>query len=169
MRAVKYLIAPWVGVAVYVFLSMSSGALGLSAFRQLELERDKQLANLEQLRLINQDLEHTRNSLLYDRDTLAVFARELGFASPDERFIRIVGLKGAYRRPSAPGTVHAARTPEYIPDISLRILSCSIAGGLLLLMAAFDLLGFIKNRSSRRNPPFPERPSPGLRTARGSY
>ncbi|MDR1059399.1 MAG: septum formation initiator family protein [Treponema sp.] len=154
MRAVKYLIAPWAGVVVYVFLTMSSGAMGLSAFRQLERERDKQLANLEQLRLINQDLEHTKNSLLYDRDTLAVFARELGFASPDERFIRIVGLKGAYRQPNIPGTVYAARTPEFIPDLSLRILSCSVAAGLLMLMGALDLLALVKNRSARRNPPF---------------
>jgi cell division protein FtsB len=147
MRALKYLIAPWAGVAVYVFLSMTSGAVGLSAFRQLEMERDRQAANLEQLRLINQDLENTRNSLLYDRDTLAVFARELGFAAQDERFVRIVGLKGAYRRPNIPGTVHTARAPEFIPDLSLRILASAIAGGLFILIGALDLLGFLKNRS----------------------
>jgi len=92
MRAVKYLFALWTGILIYALFSVLFGAGGLSAYRQLQAELVRQEANIESLIMINSELENTVNSLLYDRDTLAVFAREQGYASRQERFIRIVGL-----------------------------------------------------------------------------
>jgi cell division protein FtsB len=146
MRATKYLAALWLGVLVYAVLSITSGPTGLSAFRQLEDERDKQITNIRVLELSNQELENAKNALLYDQDTLAVYAREQGFASADEKFIRIVGLEGAQKPKSSPGLVAAAAVPEYTSNLDLRIFSFCAAITILICMGAYDFLRFLKNR-----------------------
>jgi cell division protein FtsB len=149
MRAIKYLAALWVGAAVYAVFSITSGPMGLSAYHQLEDERDKQLGNIETLEVANQELENTKDALLYDKDTLSVYAREQGFASPEEKFIRIVGLESAQKPKSSPGLVVSAAVPQYTPHRSLRIFSCCAALSLLICMGAYDFLKFLKSRESR--------------------
>jgi cell division protein FtsB len=151
MRAIKYLTALWVGAAVYVVLSITSGPVGLSAYRQLEDERDKQLVNIEALEITNQELENKKDALLYDKDTLAVYAREQGFASPEEKFIRIVGLESAQKPFSSPGLAVSAATPQYIPHRNLRIFSFCAALSILVCMGAYDLLRFLKSREPGRH------------------
>ncbi|MDR1863926.1 MAG: septum formation initiator family protein [Treponema sp.] len=148
MRAIKYLAAFWVGAVVYVSFSISSGPAGLSAYRQLEDERDKQLANIEALELANRELETMKDSLLYDRDTLAVYAREQGFAGSEEKFIRIVGLEGVQKSRSSPGLVVSAAAPQYITQRNLQILSFCIAVSILICMGAYDLLQFLRSGES---------------------
>jgi cell division protein FtsB len=146
MRAIKYLAALWVGVAVYAVLSITSGPVGLSAYHQLEDERDKELANIETLEVINRELENTKDALLYDKDTLTVYAREQGFASPEEKFVRIVGLESAQKPKSSPGLVASAAPPQYTPHRSLRIFSFCAALSILICMGAYDFLRFLKSR-----------------------
>lgn len=66
--------------------------MGFSAYRQLEAERERQWENMKALGAINEKLENTKNSLLYDRDTITVYARQLGYSKENERLVRIVGL-----------------------------------------------------------------------------
>ena len=119
MKVVKYLFALWAGVLIYASLSFFFGAMGVSAYRQLEKEQKRQEENIESLKLINRGLEDTMNSLLYDKDTLAVFARGQGYASAGERFIRIVGLGGGRSFRNTAGEVVVAVDPQYIPDRTL--------------------------------------------------
>jgi cell division protein FtsB len=151
MRAIKYLAALWVGVVVYVVFSAASGPMGLSAYYQLEDERDKQIANIEALETANQELENVKDALLYDKDTLAVYAREQGFASPEEKFVRIVGLESAQKPKSSPGLVVSAAAPQYIPHRNLRIFSFCAALSILICMGAYDFLRFLKSRESHRS------------------
>jgi len=144
MRAVKYLLAPWAGVVVYVLLSINFGAMGFSPYQRLLQEKEREEKNLEQLKLINQELEHTKNALLYDSDTLMVQARELGFSKKNEKFIRVVGLEDPYKRRSSPGETITASQPEYIPDTSLRILACCAAAGILVVLLLGDMLVFLR-------------------------
>jgi cell division protein FtsB len=146
MRAFKYLIAFWTGALVYTLASFYSGAMGISAYRQLEAERDKEKANIETLRVINQDLENARNALLYDKDTLAVYAREQGFAAPEERFIRIVGLGAAPKQTASSGQIVTATPPEYIPNRSIRIFSFCAALTVFICMGVYDFLRYLKDR-----------------------
>jgi hypothetical protein len=112
----------------------------------LEDEQDKQLANIKALEVTNQELENTKNALLYDRDTLTVYAREQGFASPEERFIRIVGLESAQKPKTSPGLLVAAATPVYTPNRTMRIFSFCAVITLLICMGAYDFLRFLKSR-----------------------
>jgi hypothetical protein len=120
--------------------------MGLSAYHQLEDERDKQLANIEALEVTNQELENMKDALLYDKDTLRVYAREQGFGGGEEKFVRIVGLESAQKPKSSPGLVVFAATPQYTPHRNLRIFSFCAALSILICMGAYDFLRFLKSR-----------------------
>ena len=146
MKAVKYLFALWAGVLIYVSFSVIFGAKGFSAFRQLENEQQKQEANIEKLKLVNRELEDARNTLLYDRDTLTVYAREQGYASPSEKFIRIVGLAGNLKTRTSAGEIISAMEPQYTSDRTIRIIAFCMGITIFFCMAVFDVLKFLRER-----------------------
>jgi cell division protein FtsB len=140
MSAFKYLIALWTAVAVYGVSSVLTGAMGLSAYEQLLADRDRQWVNMKNLQLINEELEDTKNSLLYDQDTIAVYARELGYGKRDERFIRIVGLGGIQNPHTSPGQILRAGTPDSVSDRTLKIIALCTGAAVFALLLIFDML-----------------------------
>ena len=144
MRVVKYIFALWAGVLLYIMLSVAFGATGLSAYRQLYNEGQKQEANILELKKINGELESTMNSLLYDRDTLTVYAREQGYASAQERFIRIVGLGGIQKANMNTGDIIVALEPQYVSDKTLRMIAFFTALTIFFCMAAFDFMKYLR-------------------------
>ena len=146
MKSVKYLFALWAGILVYSLLSLLFGSMGLSAYSQLEQEMKKQEINTGYLMEINQDLEDTMKSLMYDKDTLSVYAREQGFAGAREKFIRIVGLSGRRNFINQAGEVTFVAEPQYAPDRTIRIIALCTAITIMICMAAFDFLKSLKER-----------------------
>ena len=146
MKTVKYLFALWAGVIVYTSLSAIIGSFGLSAYKQLEIELKKYEANIENLKLINQDLENSMNSLLYDKDTLVIYAREKGYASKKEHFIRVVGLGASQKAITQVGQVFTVFEPRHVSDKILKITAFCFAIGLFLCIATFDFLKFLRQR-----------------------
>ncbi|MDR1239667.1 MAG: septum formation initiator family protein [Treponema sp.] len=140
MSAFKYLIALWTAVAVYGLSSVLTGAVGLSAYQQLLADRDRQWANMKSLQLINEELENATNSLLYDRDAIAVYARELGYGRKDERYIRIVGLGGMKNPHTSAGHILRAGKPDFVSDRTLKIISLSAGLAVFALLLIFDML-----------------------------
>ncbi|MDR2785303.1 MAG: septum formation initiator family protein [Treponema sp.] len=131
MRLLKFLFPLWVAILVYTFLSFFHGPSGFSTYEGLRVERDKQLANLESLKKINRELEGDRDALLYDEDTIAVQARELGYGMENERFVRIAGLSKTMRRQYWAGDVAGALTPPSMDEKTIRAISLA-AGGIVL-------------------------------------
>jgi len=146
------LYALWVAVALYSLSSATLGPKGLVAMKQLEAERKRLAENLQSLEGINQGLGGSIDALRSDRDLIAVYARELGYARPDERFVRIVGVPGTVKRSVVAGNIVAAKHPSTMDDKTLRILS------LILGAIVYVALSFRK----RRLPVF-HRDLPGLR------
>jgi cell division protein FtsB len=140
MRAFKYLIALWAAIAVYGVLSLLTGAVGFSAHRQLLADREEQWANMKKLRLTNEELENIKNSLLYDRDTLTVYARDLGYGKKDERFIRIVGLGGMKNPHTSAGRILRAGRPDFIPDRMLKIAALCAGLAIFALLLISDIV-----------------------------
>ena len=141
MRAFKYLIGVWAAIVVYVFFSLISGPRGLSAYNQLLTERGRQQTNLEDLGTVNAELEKTTNSLLYDKDTILVHARQLGYGQEDERYIRIVGLGGINTPPATAGKVYFAAVPDFLSDKVIKITA--LCAGLMVFAFLFllELIG----------------------------
>ena len=151
MKLAKYLLAPWAGILIYALLSVFFGPSGLSAYRQLEREQQRQESNIENLRQINRELEDSMSSLLYDRDTLSIHARELGYASSQERFIRIVGLGVNQKNLTSHGELVIAAEPKYFPNINIRIIAVLAAISIIICLLVFDLLKRLKYREYDEN------------------
>jgi cell division protein FtsB len=150
MGILKYLIALWAAVAVYSISSVFVGASGLTAYKQLTAERDKQRANTEALQNLNQELEGTLDALKYDSDTIRVYARELGYGTPRERFVRIVGLPGVKKQRMTAGQVTISQKPDFIPDQTLRIYSIFAGLGVFILLCLYESsVSFINRRYTR--------------------
>jgi cell division protein FtsB len=136
MRLLKYLFPLWAAILVYSYLSFFHGPSGFSAYDALKAERDKQLANLESLKKISRDLEGDRDALLYDGDTIAVHARELGYGTTRERFIRIAGVSKTIRRQYWAGEITGAQTPSSMDEKTIRTISLT-SGGIILGFIVF--------------------------------
>ena len=141
----KYLFSVWAGVLIYASLFLITGAKGFSTHRQLENEQRKQEANIEHLKLINQELKDTMNSLLYDKDTLAVYAREQGYASSKERFIRIVGLGVNQKNKTFPGKVIDVAEPQYTSEKTIMMIAFCAGTSIFLCLAVFDILKLFRD------------------------
>lgn len=146
MKLIKYLIPVWIGVFIYAGMSLFFGAKGLSAYSQLEAERKREQANINILAEVNRDLINSRNNLKTNANDYLVYARELGFASKGENFIRIIGLKNSAQSISAPGHVIMPVSPQHIPDKPLRIISFFLSFTMIVSMLTFDFLKIMKGR-----------------------
>jgi cell division protein FtsB len=150
MRFLKYLLAVWITLATYTIAAFFLGSTGTYASDQLAAERDKQRANIEALRNINQELEGTLNSLKYDSDAIRMYARELGYGQPNETFVRIVGLGGGKKQRTTAGQIVIPRTPGFIPDRILWFFAFCAGIGTLLLTSISE---FVRERRIRWNAP----------------
>ena len=140
MKAVKYLFSVWAGVLIYATLSLMFGAKGFSTLRQLENEQKKQMKNIESLKFINRELEDVTDSLLHDRNTLALHARGQGYATEQERFVRIVGLGVNQKNSAFPGRVITAAEPQYTPEKTIMIIAFCAGASIFVCMLVFDVL-----------------------------
>ena len=139
MKCGKYLFVPWLSLAVYTVLSIYNGPAGIVPYHDLLDERRKILENLDMLHIINNDLEGTMDALLYDRETIKIKARELGYGEADERFVRIVGLPGTRPNEMKPGMVRTFIQP--IPSGKAhRLISFCLGALLFALFLAGDIL-----------------------------
>jgi cell division protein FtsB len=145
MKMTKYLFSLWAGVLIYASLFLITGAKGFSTHRQLENEQKKQEANIENLKSINRELEEAMNSLLYDKDTLTVYAREQGYASSRERFIRIVGLGLNQKNKAVSGKVVEAAEPQYTSEKTITMIAFCAGASIFLCMAVFDILKLFRD------------------------
>jgi len=145
MRIFKYLFGIWAAIAVYTFFSFVAGPKGMSAYNFLLSEKEQQKENIRDLELLNEELERSRNNLIYDHDTLLVQARQMGYGYEDERFIRIVGLSGIKPIPAEVGNVYSAQKPDFIMDKFIKITAFCLG----LLLFAFLLTMEVIDRRSR--------------------
>jgi len=116
----------------------------MSAYNYLLAERDLQWNNIRELGILNEELEKTKNNLLFDEDTILIHAREMGFSRKDDHFIRIVGLGNTKTSPTIPGRVYKAQNPDFIPDQYIKIAALCVG---LLVFAFLLTLEIIEKRS----------------------
>ncbi|MCL2196871.1 MAG: septum formation initiator family protein [Treponema sp.] len=144
MRFSKYLIGIWASVIVYTLFSFFYGPAGLSAYNYLLSERERQLDNIRDLGFLNEDLDRTRNNLLYDHDTLLIHARQMGYGQNNERFVRIVGLGGPKISHTTAGSVYTASVPDFISDKYIKITALCVG---LFVFSFLLMLEIIEKRS----------------------
>jgi cell division protein FtsB len=151
MRAVKYCLALLIAAVVYTGMSFFTGFRGISAYNDLLEEHKKLEANMETLKRINTELENTRNALLYDHDTIRVYARDLGLGERNEKFIRIVGLGRNRVAPLFPGEIIAAEAPPFLNNKIIGMVSIFAALTVLIGFLVQDTLDIVLG--PERRPP----------------
>jgi len=144
MRVSKYIIGVWAGILVYTLFSFLNGPAGLSAYNYLLAERERQFDNIRDLGFLNEELDRTRNNLLYDHDTLLIHARQMGYGQEDERFVRIVGLGSPKVSASTAGTVYVASEPDFISNKYIKIAALCVG---LLIFSFLLMMEIIEKRS----------------------
>jgi cell division protein FtsB len=143
MRFLKYLTPVWAAVLFYSFSSLFVGAMGINAYKQLNKQHEKQLANLQILQNKTEELQGIKEALLYDKDTIAVYARELGFGASDERFIRIMGLDYKHKENLDEGKVINISDIDFVENKTLHIISIVIAISMFVCIGVIDLINMI--------------------------
>lgn len=118
------LLSLWVGLAVYSIGSFVYGSTGIISMAYLTDQRDRLINNLEELDLIHQSLTYSVDALRYDRDTLEVLARDLGYGRSEEEFIRIPGTNSLFKSRFVVGTVVTPdKSVNPVSESQLRIVA----------------------------------------------
>ncbi|MDR2419183.1 MAG: septum formation initiator family protein [Treponema sp.] len=139
MNFIKYLVPLWLGVCIYVICSVLTGPTGLSAYEQLRVEQGKLKDNMANLRRLNTELENTGNALVHDPDTIALYARELGYGYANERFIRIAGLEKPPKQRIDPGQILLAAKPKHTSNEIIFVFAFGVAFATFLCVLVPDL------------------------------
>ena len=136
--------ALWAAISIYCLLSLFYGATGICAFNELISNRDFQKENIRKLGQINTELKNYQNSLLFDIDTINVFAHKLGFGNSNEKYIRIVGLSGINNAAFSAGEIVKTPLPVFINDKIIKI--CALISGIItfLIMLIHENLNKLK-------------------------
>jgi len=138
MRFVQYMLVPWTAVVVYTFFSFFLGQNGLYAYKHLEVERQRLMDNQKALEQTRQDFVKTKENLISDRDMMSVYARQLGYGTENEQFIRIKGLSIAINPPMPAGQVLHAINPEFVSDTVIKVISVCFALAVLIFFLIKD-------------------------------
>lgn len=147
MKLRYIMLSLWVAVAVYSTFSYLYGPTGLASMKRLELQKARLEKNVEELEQIRQNLTYSVNSLLYDRETLEVLARDLGYGKPGEYFIRISGADSVFKnRVVVGGLVRSENSEAMLGESQLRIIAFS--SGLITLF--FCLLFSTGSKRARK-------------------
>jgi cell division protein FtsB len=140
MRFLRYLFAFWTAFAVYSLFTFAHGPGSLQVQKQLEDEIVRLSENLDELGLTNRKFLNTAAGLETDPETLAVYARQLGYGRTGEKFIRIIGMENTVNPEMFPGRVLQASEPEFVPDVKIKFLALAFALAVLFFFIAVDFL-----------------------------
>jgi hypothetical protein len=113
--------------------------------KHLQSEQMRLSANNDSLKSANRDFLLTKDALLYDNDTLSVYARQLGYSRGNEEFIRIMGLGIAARSDLPTGQVFYSVAPSHVSDNMIKIISLLFGLAILVFFLINDFY-IIKNK-----------------------
>jgi len=140
MRFVQLMLVAWTAVVVYTFFSFFLGQNGLYARKHLEAERQRLMENQKALEQTRQDFLKTKENLISDRDMMAVYARQLGYGTENEQFIRIKGLSVAINPPMPAGQVQYAVKADFVSDTMIKVISICFALAVLVFFLIKETL-----------------------------
>ena len=140
MRLLRYILVPWTIFLIYSFFTFVFGQNGLYAKKYLQGELARLSENNITLQETNNELQRSRDNLLSDRDTLSVYARQLGYGKSDEEVIRIMGLGVALNSDLAAGQVlYAAYPDNFVSDKLIKIIAALFGLAILMYFLIRDL------------------------------
>jgi cell division protein FtsB len=145
MTHTKCLIAVLLGTLVYTLLSLIAGRDGIWAYRQLAEQKREISTHAAAIQKINDELSLEQTALEKDRDVIAAYARKLDYVNPDEKLVKITGLRPCQTALYDTGTVMRRRTMTYMSESVCKAVGVIFFALSLLLMY---MAGYDKNRNT---------------------
>jgi hypothetical protein len=106
----------------------------------MEAERVRLDEHLKKLENTKMDYLNMRNNLMGDRDSLSVYARQLGYGREGEEYLRIMGLGIAINTDMPADEVYYTVNPVFISDTTIKIISMLFAFAVLVFLIIRDFL-----------------------------
>ena len=138
MKYLRGLIAVFFGTLVYVVSSSAVGVDGIWAQKQLEEQKRILSLNDAKLKMINEDLKLEKLALEKDMDVIASYARKLGFVSPGEKIVKIMGLGENSAAVYDFGTVLKHQKVQTIPEEFCKAIGFAVGLLVYLLLLFID-------------------------------
>ena len=104
------------GVLVYVFSAMLGGKDGVWAAGQLQEQKRLMSAHTAEIQKLNDELTIECDSLRYDNDVIAAYAKKLGYVADKEFIVKISGLAQTQERLYDTGSVMKFQQVMFIPE-----------------------------------------------------
>lgn len=131
MKCTKYFFVIIFTTLIYVLLSVGIGQNSLYCYNQLEQEKRKVSVQTSEIENINTELKLEYSALLNDKAVIAAYARKLDYVSPDEKIVKINGLKPSQYSLYDTGSVLKHEAPVYLSESACKIIA--FVAGILLL------------------------------------
>jgi hypothetical protein len=162
MFFLKFSASAWFIFGLYTMLTLTVGQNGKFAYEKFQLEHNKVVENLNNIKTRNVELNNIgimlgskeldgRNAIPADPETIKIMAREIGYGSPQDHFIRIAGRGTSPKLYMDPGEPLYAFRPNGVPDYILIVTAIFCGFGLFVCLTVHNILDIIKNpRSLKR-------------------
>jgi len=116
MSRIKFLNAVFIGMSVYVLLSVFLGKQGVWAYNQLHTYKILIADNVQNLQDINENLNIDKTSLSKDPDVLEAYAHSMGFIKDGENLVKITGMKAYSNKVYDAGSKIKTPLIVFMPD-----------------------------------------------------
>jgi Septum formation initiator len=134
MTRSKYLAAVLFGTLVYTLLSLFAGRDGILVYRQLQEQKREISKRTAAIQKINDELSLEYTALEKDNDVIAAYARKLDYVKPDEKLVKITGLRPAQTTLYDTGTVLKRSPVVYMSERACKAAGVIFFAVSLLLM-----------------------------------
>lgn len=131
----KIIVSAWAGFIVYAIVIYLAGPAGLGAVGELERERARMAANVEDLQRINASLAEQFTALGSEPGRMALEARDLAYLSGSEILVRLEGLPGGTRKVRTAGQV-LRFSPRPRRGAAIPAIAGLVAGLFVLLLVS---------------------------------
>ena len=135
MTRIKFIISIFIGMTVYVLVSLIGGQYGVWAYDQLKEEKAKIATNVVTVQRINDELKQELLALETDNAIIASRARNLGYIYENEKVVKISGISDKEQNVYNTGVIVRRSPISFVPE-----RSCKIVGLLCFVLCCFVFL-----------------------------
>ncbi len=143
MNRIKYLASVFIGVFVYVGMSMLVGQNSIRCYKEMELQKMQISRHTSEIENINEELRLEYAALRDDKDVIAAYARKLDYVCDEEKLVKITGLKPIQTVIYNTGNVMRHHDIECVPE-----KYCKLAGLCFFFMSALLIFLFDLNKGN---------------------
>ena len=140
MKRAKYILVLFSGTFIYVLMSLFFGLNSFHNFRFMEEQKLVLSRQKSDIQNINSELELELTALRDDRAVIAAYARKLGYVAPDEKIIKITGLKPAQTTLYDTGKVLRHQEPNYVSEKICKIVALIFSLMVFSLLLIYDIV-----------------------------